>query len=45
MVRYFDQDEYLLVEYGVRLYEQGIVESAPASGYPKASNYLCGVFL
>jgi hypothetical protein len=45
MVRYFDQDEYLLVEYGFRLYQQGIVPGAPASGYPKAFNYLCGLFL
>ncbi len=45
MVRYFDQDESVLVEFGMRMYENGLLPVEFPSSYPKFFYYVCGIFL
>lgn len=45
MIRYFNQDESVLVEFGIRMYENGLLPVEFPSSYPKFFYYLCGAFL
>ena len=44
MLRYFDRDEHLLVEYGTRFYQDGILPQQ-IFGYPKFFYFVAGLFL
>lgn len=45
MIRYFDRDESALIDFAIRLYDQGIVPQEMESSYPRFFYYLCGLFL